>query len=376
VSVGASPASAAAAVTHVVVADGYDVLVGVGLLDALGRLLAERAGAHRVVVVTDETVAALHLARTTASLAAAGIGSPVVLTVPPGEHHKTREQWARLTDAMLAAGGGRDTTVVALGGGVVGDLAGFVAATFMRGVPVVQVPTTLLAMVDASVGGKTAVDTPHGKNLVGAFHPPALVLADPAVLATLPPDQRRSGLAEALKHGIIADEGHFDAVLALAPAATAPAWTPDDAFVAQLARSIAIKADVVRQDPRERGLRKILNFGHTIGHAVEQLSGYALLHGEAIAIGMVAEATAAELGGIAAVGTAGRVREAMRAAGLPDRRPDAIAPDAVLGAARGDKKARRGVAEYAVPLRIGAMAGSERGWAVPLDDALLREALA
>jgi 3-dehydroquinate synthase len=231
-------------------------------------------------------------------------------------------------------------------------------------------------MVDASVGGKTGVDTAHGKNLVGAFHPPAVVVADPTVLATLPVAQRRSGLAEALKHGVVADEGHFEAVLALAPAVAADAWAPDDAFAAHLARSIAIKADVVRQDPRERGLRKVLNFGHTIGHAVEQLSGYALLHGEAVAIGMVAEATAAELAGFAECGTAARVRDAVRGAGLPDRRPADLVPDAVLQAARGDKKARRGAPEYAVPRRVGAMAGEAYGWAVPLPDELLREALA
>lgn len=360
---------------HVVAAEGYDVLVGHGLLARLGDVVAERAPAHRVVVVTDDTVAELHLDAAKASLRARGT-APLVLTVPPGERHKTRDAWAHLTDAMLASGCGRDTTVVALGGGVIGDLAGFVAATFMRGVPVVQVPTTLLAMVDASVGGKTAVDTSHGKNLVGAFHPPAVVLADVATLATLPVAQRRSGLAEALKHGVVADERHFEAVLAHAPAVVADGWTPDDAFVATLARSIGIKADVVRQDPREQGLRKVLNFGHTLGHAVEQLSGYALLHGECVAIGMVAEATAAELGGIASCGTAARVREAVRVAGLPARRPDDMAAEAVLAAARGDKKARRGAAEYAVPVRVGAMAGAERGWAVPLDDALVREALA
>jgi 3-dehydroquinate synthase len=257
------------AAAHVVGADGYEVRVGRGMLDHLGAFVAECARAHRVVVVTDTTVERLHLPRALRALDVAGWREPLVLTIEPGEHHKSRDEWARLTDAMLAAGCGRDTTVVALGGGVVGDLAGFVAATFMRGVPVVQVPTTLLAMVDASVGGKTAVDTPHGKNLVGAFHPPAVVVADPSLLATLPVAQRRSGLAEALKHGIIADERHFEAIVAAASAITAEAWTPDDAFVAQLARSIAIKADVVRQDPRERGLRKILNFGHTVGHAVE-----------------------------------------------------------------------------------------------------------
>src|SRR5688500_3808123 len=356
---------------------GYPFVVDSGALDRLTALVHDHARAHRYAVVTDENVAPHYLGAVRDALATlAGRDGVHEVVIPPGERYKTREQWASITDSLLALGCGRDTAVIALGGGVVGDLAGFVAATYMRGVPVVQVPTTLLAMVDASVGGKTAVDTPHGKNLVGAFHPPALVVADPTVLVTLPPTQRRAGLAEALKHGIVADERHFDALLAHVDAVGADGWRADDAFIALLARSVAIKAAVVREDPREGGLRKILNFGHTVGHAVEQLSGYALPHGEAVAIGMVVEAQAAELAGIAECGTSTRVREAVRRAGLPDARPAGIAPDAILAAARGDKKARAGTAEYALPRRIGAMAGADRGWAVPLDDAVLREALA
>jgi 3-dehydroquinate synthetase len=185
------------------------IVVEPGALASLGERLSATAPAHRYAVVSDETVAALYGEAALASIAQSG-GHAELLTIPPGEVHKTRETWAALTDRMLDAGFGRDTTVVALGGGVVGDLAGFVAATYLRGVPVVQVPTTLLAMIDAAVGGKTGVDTRHGKNLVGAFHQPAAVVADTRTLGTLPPAQLRAGLAEAIKHGAIADERYFE----------------------------------------------------------------------------------------------------------------------------------------------------------------------
>jgi 3-dehydroquinate synthase len=289
-----------------------------------------------------------------------------VLTVPAGEHHKTRESWARLTDQLLAAGFGRDTTIIALGGGVVGDLAGFVAATFMRGIPVVQLPTTLLAMIDASVGGKTGVDTPAGKNLVGAFHPPSLVLSDPSVLTTLPAEQLRSGLAEAIKHGVIADERYFERTVAdLSALLSRPSGAE---MLALIARSVEIKAAVVARDEREGGVRKTLNFGHTLGHAIESESGYRLLHGEAVAIGMVLESALAERIGIAEPATLRRVRDAVERAGLPSSLPEGMDADRVLAATRSDKKARRGMAEFALPRRVGAMAGSETDWAVRVDD--------
>jgi 3-dehydroquinate synthase len=274
---------------------------------------------------------------------------------------------------MLAEGCGRDTTVVALGGGVVGDLAGFVAATYMRGVPVVQCPTSLLAMIDASVGGKTGVDTAAGKNLVGAFHPPAIVLIDVETLATLPLPHRRAGLAEAIKHGVIADAAYFatiDAELAdLIDAKPGP-------MTECVSRSVEIKSEVVRADPREHGLRRILNFGHTLGHAFEHASGYSLLHGEAVSIGMVLEARLAERLGLAPVGTSERIAGLLRRAGLPVDAPAGISADAVLAATRLDKKARGGAVSYALPAGIGSMAGEERGWSVEVGDAVVRELLA
>ncbi|HET7549982.1 MAG TPA: 3-dehydroquinate synthase [Gemmatimonadaceae bacterium] len=334
-----------------------------GSLDRAGELVRDAAPAHRYAIITDDVVGPLYASRVAESFAGVRVD---LLTIPTGEHHKTRESWARLTDELLAGGFGRDTTVVALGGGVIGDLAGFVAATFMRGVPVVQLPTSLLAMIDASVGGKTGVDTPAGKNLVGAFHPPSLVLSDPSALATLPPEQLRSGLAEAIKHGVIADERYFERVIADLPSLLAHPSGPE--MLDLIARSVEIKADVVARDEREGGLRKILNFGHTLGHAIESESGYQLLHGEAVAIGMVLESTLAEQVGVAEAGTARRVRDAVERAGLPASRPKDMNADRVLAATRSDKKARRGTAEFALPRRVGAMAGEETDWAVRIDE--------
>ena len=352
----------------------YPVDVVPGALATLGARVAAVAAAHRYAVVSDETVAALYAARAVASFGPAA--EVRVLTVPAGEAHKTRESWARLTDELLAAGYGRDTTVVALGGGVVGDLAGFVAATYMRGVAFVQVPTTLLAMIDASVGGKVGVDTAAGKNLVGAFHQPAAVVIDPELLATLPTPQLRSGLAEAIKHGVISDERYFEAVVEDLPALLAPDGARSPEMRRLIERSVAIKAAVVAADERESGVRKILNFGHTIGHAVEHASRYALLHGEAVAVGMSLESELAERLGVAECGTHEQVRAALERAGLPTSRPPSLDAEVVLAATRGDKKARGGVVEYALPRRVGAMAGERAGWGVAVADTAVRDVLA
>jgi 3-dehydroquinate synthase len=295
--------------------------------------------------------------------------------MPAGERNKTRESWGRLTDDLLAAGFGRDSTIVALGGGMVGDLAGFVAGTFMRGVPVVQVPTTLLAMIDASIGGKTGVDTPAGKNLVGLFHPPAAVVSDPQALGTLELDSLRTGFAEAIKHGVIADSGYFESVTRGLPKLLAPGGAGSDMITPVVVRSIEIKAGIVARDERERGLRKVLNFGHTIGHALEALSGYDLAHGEAVAIGMALEGALAERAGIAASGTSEAIRNALSAAGLPVHRPKGMPGERIIEAMRADKKARRGEIEYALPCRIGAMAGSSSGWAVQVAEDIVLEVL-
>jgi 3-dehydroquinate synthase len=357
--------------TRSIDAGGYRVIVGTGLRHEYASTVVTVAPAHHYVVITDEMVGP-NFAEPLA-VALGRHGRVTTLRIPAGEAHKTRESWARLTDQMLAAGCGRDTTVVALGGGVVGDLAGFVAATYMRGVPVVQCPTSLLAMIDASVGGKTGVDTAAGKNLVGAFHPPAVVLIDVETLATLPPAHRRAGLAEAIKHGVIADAGYFARIdaelgelLAVSPVATAEC----------VARSVEIKSAVVRADPREHGVRRTLNFGHTLGHALEHVSGYSLLHGEAVGIGMVLEARLAERIGVAASGTSERIESILRRAGLPVERPRSLSPDAVLEATRQDKKASKGAVTYALPAEVGRMAGEERNWSIEIGDSLVREVLA
>jgi len=354
----------------VVDAGSYRVVIGAGLRSEFASRIDSAARAHRYAIVSDSHVAPHYAHALVQSLSA--LGETTLHLVPAGETHKTRDEWARLTDEMLDAGCGRDTTIVALGGGVVGDLAGFVAATFMRGVPVVQCPTSLLAMIDASVGGKTGVDTAAGKNLVGAFHPPAVVLADVETLRTLPDAHRRAGLAEAIKHGVVADAGYLERLADGLPALVAgnPAATLEC-----VTRSVEIKSEVVISDTHERGRRKILNFGHTLGHAVEQVSGYALLHGEAVAIGMVLEARLAERIGVAERGTSNAIERVVELAGLPTFPPASLASDEILRATRLDKKARAGSVEYALPIRIGAMANADRGWAVKVDDSLVLSVL-
>ena len=350
----------------------YPIIVGRGALQRIADIVEEVAPAHRYAVVTDSNVGPIYGSRVVNAFAP---GRADLFTIPAGEVNKTRDTWARLTDELLSAGFGRDSTVVSLGGGMVGDLAGFVAGTFMRGIPVVQVPTSLLAMIDASIGGKTGVDTPSGKNLVGLFYPPAAVVSDPQTLATLPLNFLRTGLAEAIKHGAIADSRYFESVTRELPALLAAGAGASDSLTRVIVRSIEIKAGIVARDERERGLRKVLNFGHTIGHALEALSGYELAHGEAVAIGMALESAVAEHAGIAEDGTSSSILGALRAAGLPTQRPEGMSGEKILEAMRADKKARGGQVEYALPCRIGAMAGSKSGWAVTVADDIVREVL-
>ena len=339
----------------------------------MGSLAREHAPSHRYAVITDSNVGPIYARKVAPQLDPEAAD---ILTIPAGESNKTREVWARLTDELLAKGHGRDSAVIALGGGVVGDLAGFVAATFMRGIPVIQVPTTLLAMIDASIGGKTAVDTPSGKNLVGAFHAPAAVLIDPQLLVTLPLRELRAGFAEVLKHGVIADEPYLNAVASKASGLLSADGSKSDSMFSLIVRSVEIKADIVSRDEREGGLRQVLNFGHTIGHAVELVSGYTLLHGEAVAIGMALESELAERIGLAQTGTAATVVSALESAGLPTALPRGSDGDAVIEAMRSDKKGRSGRTRFALPLRIGAMAGADTGWTVSVSDDQLREVLA
>jgi 3-dehydroquinate synthase len=272
---------------------------------------------------------------------------------------------------MLELGMGRDSCVIALGGGVTGDLAGFTAATFMRGVPFVQVPTTLLAMIDASIGGKTGVDTPAGKNLIGAFHSPWLVLSDPDVLRTLPAAQMRAGLAEAVKHGAILDAeyfrwiaDHIDDILAY-----------DDATLERLVmRSIELKAEIVAEDPLEAGRRAILNFGHTVGHALERIHDYEIAHGAAVAAGMCIEAALGEAAGITKRGAAAALTDVVQRIGLPTG--TSASPDELVHAMRTDKKAREAQLRFVLLREIGAVAADASGrWTHAVDIRLLSDAL-
>lgn len=353
---------------------GYSAVVQPGALQTLGQHVRSAAPARRYAIITDSNVSQLYGACAAASFAPAEVE---LLEIPAGEQSKSRESWAALTDALLATGHGRDSAVVALGGGVTGDLAGFVAATFMRGIPVVQAPTTLLAMVDASVGGKTGVDTPAGKNLVGAFHPPASVVIDPQLLVTLPLTHLRAGFAEALKHGLVADDRYFGQVTEVAAGLCGSGRSSRDmaALEEVIWRSVQIKATIVTRDERESGVRKMLNFGHTVGHAIEALSGYSIAHGQAVGIGMVLEARAGERAGITQPGTASAIADALSRVGLPTARPIGPSPAAIVGAMRADKKARSGAIEYALPLRPGEMAGADSGYGVRLDDSLMLEIL-
>lgn len=353
----------------------YPVFCFPGALQQVGAIVAKVAPAHRYAIISDDQVSALYAEQLRSQLPG---GTNDVFTIPPGEREKTRARWAELSDALIASGAGRDTTVIALGGGVIGDLAGFVAATFMRGVAVVQVPTTLLAMVDASVGGKTAIDTPLGKNLIGAFHNPRAVVIDPMVLRTLPMEMICSGLAEVIKHGVIASADYFNATLSALPTLFRRDQTVQQ-FAATLtpliAGSVKIKAAVVSQDERESGLRHILNFGHTIGHAIERELSYEMAHGDAVAIGMVAEARLAEALGIAQPGLATAVQAAVQLAGLPHQIPAGLEPNAILGATKGDKKNRSGTVRYALPTEIGVMDPADGRWSVAIPDTSVLEIL-
>jgi len=351
-------------------ARGYPIRVRQGLLRSLHQMVPAHAKAHRYAVIADEKVADLYGRGITEGLTGEGREAHL-FTFPPGEASKTREEWVRLTGSMLRAGFGRDSAVVAVGGGVTGDLAGFVAATFMRGVPLVQVPTSLVAMIDSSVGGKSGVDVPEGKNLVGAFHSPHLVVVDPEVAVTLPRAERAQGLAEAVKHGAILDpvyladlEGDIPCVMNGEVGATARV----------VVRSIEIKAEVVSKDERESGLRKILNFGHTLGHAVESAGGYALPHGSCVALGMILEARVGERMGITREGTSQMLLRMASLLELPTCLPNGLSPEKVVGFTRSDKKGREGRPRYVLLSHAGKVAAGE-DWAQEVPDGIVLEVL-
>jgi 3-dehydroquinate synthase len=336
-------------------ARAYEVAIGHGLIDEAGARIRPFLKRARVAVVSDEIVWARHGARLSAALESAGIACPSVV-VPPGEETKSFAGLADLSDRLLALELDRGDLIVAFGGGVVGDLAGFAAAIYKRGIDFVQIPTTLLAQVDSSVGGKTAIDTPRGKNLIGAFHQPRLVLADLDVLATLPDREMRAGYAEIIKYGLLGDFAFFEwleanaaGVLAREPMALSHA----------VARSVEMKAEIVAEDEKEAGRRALLNLGHTFGHALEAETGYgeALKHGEAVAAGMVLAFKFSAAKGLCSSQDARRAEAAIAAAGLPARLAEVsdrpFAADALVRHMGQDKKAEGGRLTFILAHALG-----------------------
>lgn len=330
-------------------ANSYTIYIGSGILDQLPRLMGPLGLGSRALVVSNPRVRGLYGEAVQGYLSRAGY-APLAADIPDSEEAKSFTQAQRLYDLAFEAGLDRLSPVLALGGGVVGDLTGFVASTYMRGVPFIQVPTTLLAQVDSSVGGKVAVNHPRGKNMIGSFYQPRLVLADVSLLGSLDKREIGSGLAEVIKYGFIADEQflawleeNIALLKALEPGATARA----------VQTSCALKASVVREDEREAGVRAILNFGHTLAHGVEVLSNYTLRHGEAVAIGMLFAARLGEALGITPGGLSGRVGRLVRAAGLPWEVPPEMAPEDLLAVMRHDKKAISGKLTFVLPVAPG-----------------------
>src|SRR5207248_11260733 len=328
----------------------YRIVVASGALQSVGERLRELRLGSRTALVSDAAVGRLYRKTVTSSLEAAGF-SVAAIEVPEGEAAKTLTVAQHCWDQLLTAGLDRTSTVLALGGGAVGDVAGFAAATYMRGINFIQLPTTVLAQVDASIGGKTAIDHPLGKNMIGAFHQPRLVVVDPAVAGTLPEREFRSGLAEIVKHGIVLDADYFaELERDLAPLAARDLGVLERI----IGGSCRLKASVVERDEREAELRHVLNYGHTIGHALEAATGYTrYAHGEAVSLGIVAEARLARRLGLASDDTVARQERLLLAVGLPVT-AEAIDTDAVVAAIGRDKKARDGRVPFVLAPRIGA----------------------
>lgn len=338
----------------------YAIRIGAGALDDIGEVSRRHFKGGRALVVTDGNVAPLYAEKTLGALERAGVGASL-LRIPAGERSKSLRQLSRILDRMAALKLGRDCGAVALGGGVVGDVAGFASAVFLRGVPYVQAPTTLLAQVDSAVGGKTAIDHALGKNLVGAFHQPMAVVSDTSSLKTLPEREFRAGLAEAVKHAAIADGRLF----AFLEKSAERVLDRDPGVMARVvASNCRIKARVVERDEREAGPRQILNYGHTLGHAIEALAGYSsrLLHGEAVAVGMAAAGRISREMGFCAPGEAERLTALLERFGLPARMKEPPKLSVLKKLLAGDKKTRRGSPRFVLMRKIGEAA---HGVAVP-----------
>ncbi len=346
----------------------YPIFIEDGIMESIGTDLAKRDIASRYVVISDDYVAKLYGSTLMATLEQAGIDAEL-LTFPRGEASKNLQVFADLSSKLAQMGVDRKSGLIAFGGGVTGDLTGFLAASYLRGIPFVQIPTTLLSQVDSSVGGKTGVDIPEGKNLVGAFYQPKAVYIDTAVLTTLPVEEFLGGVAEVIKYGVIRDfefycylERNLDAILALNPR-----------IIQEMVHTCCrIKAEVVAEDEREADVRRILNFGHTIGHAVEAASDFSIIHGHAVAIGMVAALRLAVSSGLCKRKEAGRVATLIHSFGLPTEIPEEMDRDRIKSYIKTDKKSIDGSVFYVLPTTIGDVVISNEITEEQVDDVLKR----
>lgn len=329
---------------------GLAAKLGVHWIETLDPLI-QACCAHQgpVAIITDHHVRALHGEALTQSLQSAGM-RPLLLSVPPGEGAKTRTQKIQLEDQLLNAGFGRDSLIIALGGGVVTDLAGFVAATFCRGIPVIYAPTTLLAMVDAAIGGKTGVNTPHGKNLIGSFQLPQAIYMHANYLSTLPQLEITSAFAEMLKHALIADASHWSWLQTQRDALRKAELST---LIQAIERSCAIKCRLIENDLRDQGQRALLNAGHTVGHAVESLCQGRLTHGQAVAIGLVVESHIATTMGHLDINIAQHITTVIASFGLPTRVPRGLSTQAILASMQHDKKNQSNSIQMVLPSGIG-----------------------
>lgn len=352
--------------------DSYDLVVGSGLMERLAADLSREPLGNRYVVISDSTVMKLYGNELTECLRGAGLKVDRI-GFPEGESSKSRKMKQYLEEHMLGLGLGRDCCVIACGGGVTGDLAGFTASTYLRGVPVVMYPTTLLSMVDSSIGGKTAIDVPEGKNLLGTFHQPRAVYIDVSLLETLPRRHLLSGMAEVVKHGIIKDR---EFVKVLEDRGEDLLDGDPDAQKEIILESCRIKSEVVTADEKELDYRRILNYGHTLGHAMEAASNYSLYHGEAISLGMAMEAGLAESLEILPAKERERQDALLKKLGLPVKAKvvlkallgRAVRPPDILSYVHQDKKTREGITEYVLPVRLGQMKRYKKKVGVPVDD--------
>jgi len=327
----------------------YEIYIGKAIMDRMGLILNKQKWAGRYICITDSHVLALHGERVQQTLREKGLKIDMI-DFPPGEASKDIKTCLHICDQLMAMGADRQSALIALGGGVVGDITGFVASIYMRGIPYIQVPTTLLAQVDSSIGGKTGIDLPTGKNLLGTFYQPKGVFIDLAFLQTLEPQELKNGLAEVVKYGIIDDPGLFGIL-----ETRAQEITNQDMDLLQeiVARSCRIKKGVVEIDEQEKGMRRILNFGHTIGHAIETESGYTIPHGDAVSMGMVAASILSERMHYLAAEECERITALIRAIKLPDRIPQSLSPEGIFGNMKGDKKKAGDTLNFVLLKKIG-----------------------